>query len=252
VQNTFADVFSLAHVTRAPDGFLEAALRGAAEDEAPPDAYALALASERPMDTGPIYFERQVLRHCIKHAVNNLLGRELLTVPYLNGLAQQMSKTKDERLFDEYDGSYTWSVIHSALRKAGYDAHRVKDVPFPLIPSQRSGKFIVVVTYGLDAAEADAKGVGGHAIGVDCDRQLLDSQDDTPLPLTAAAFAPRTRPNPDFPRTRIAHAYRVLCRAPVPPCGGDHGAADAAFNEEFVQWRKTNPFTPAHVWRYSE
>lgn len=184
-----------------------------------PDAEALELKHRVVLGEGDIYFEKQVLKQCYKHAVNNVLGREVLTVDDLDAAAMALAAraTQLERKtaepvrcswHDAFDGLYATSVVYNALNKAGYALVRVKPADYRSLPDLNEGKFLVAVEYGVK----DASGAWmNHVIAVDCDRRLvLDSQGNKPLVLNRSTFFRKTGPNERYPLTRIARVHRIV------------------------------------------
>ena len=173
---------------------------------------------------GPVYFERQVLRQCFKHAVNNLLGREVLTVAELDAIAAALAARCPRRVrgepglktvawHDDLEGDFATQVIHNALAKHGYTMTHFREAERDpaLLPVQTSGRFLVRIVYGArDTSGAWAT----HVIALDADRGLLlDSQSENYLPLTSSNFKRKTAPNASFPGTRVAAVYRVAATA---------------------------------------
>jgi hypothetical protein len=189
-------------------------------DEEVPDDEALALKHRVVLcENSNVYFEKQVLKQCYKHATNNLLGGEVLTVDDLDAearvlganalkLAPGTSEPARCSWYDVYDGLYSTSVIHNALAKKGYRLVRVRHDDYQRIPDMPAGKFLVAIEYGVQDGQGHWM---NHVIAVDCDRRLvLDSQGNKPLALDRATFARKTGPNARYPRTRIARVHRIV------------------------------------------
>ncbi len=217
-----------------PGGKKEPPKKGAAPvDFEVPDAEALELKHRVVVcENSDVYFEKQVLKQCYKHATNNLLEGEVLTVDDLDAEALALA-AKATRLVsgtgepvrcawhDVYDGLYSTSVIHNALVKKGYRLVRVDHADYQRIPDLPAGKFLVAVEYGVRDAQGHWM---NHVIAVDCDRRLvLDSQGNKPLALDRATFARKTGPNARYPRTRIARVHRVV-RLPRKPSVAPHAS----------------------------
>jgi hypothetical protein len=189
-------------------------------DDEVPDAEALELKRRVVLcENSDVYFEKQVLKQCYKHAVNNNLGSEVVTVDDLDAEARVLAAralkpapgTGDPvrcAWYDVYDGLYSTSVIHNALVKKGYRLVRVGHEDYQRIPDMPAGKFLVAIEYGVKDAQGHWM---NHVIAVDCDRRLvLDSQGNKPLALDRATFARKTGPNARYPRTRIARVHRIV------------------------------------------
>lgn len=176
---------------------------------------------------GPVYFERQLLRHCFKNAINNVLGAQVLTVDDLDAAAcalearsRQRARGTGEsvkaRWHDEKEGNYSTKAVQNALVKKGYDLRRFREAERDpsILPQQTAGKFVVRVLYG---ARDTAGQWASHMIAIDCDRcLLLDSQAATYLPLTSRNFRAKTGPNARYPQTHIDRVYRVVDTRPRP------------------------------------
>lgn len=198
--------------------------------ERAPNAKAVAKKRRRPLGKGHVYFEKQVLKQCVKHAVNNALGGPILTADHLDALARARALrlappgAPPAPTYDAYDGMYSFGVVHDALRKKGCDVRAFTGIDFQRLPNLRAGQFVVCVNYGVPDATAPPLRTDGprppavmsHAFAVDCDRQLLlDSQLDAPVPLTPTAFAALTTPNAEFPLTRITRVYQITRSAHI-------------------------------------
>ena len=80
------------------------------------------------------YHETQVADWCGKHALNNLLQRELFTVQYLNEISARLSLNEaalllpgTERTIFGINGNYSIEVLINALMEQGYTPNRLLD-----------------------------------------------------------------------------------------------------------------------------
>ncbi len=164
----------------------------------------------------------QVLKHCLLHAVNNALGRQVLTVDELEAAARHLGErawlTLDEHgnhvrsvHYDDHDGSFSVLAVSNALAK-----HRVRlqrwrgGRPWGrLLTETTAGQFLVCVEYGKP--DANTGEMMSHTIALDFDRHLLlDSQARGPLELTLKNFRRKTGPSPSYPNTQIVKVYRLV------------------------------------------
>lgn len=204
----------------APEDFDAAALADAIDYDEEPGPEALRLKNRVLLGAGPIYFERQVLSQCYKHATNNLLEGPVLSVADLDAAGQQLNDTamiqarggerRQGRWYDKFDGSYSVKAVHNALSSKGYGLARMRrsQLDPQQLPAVTEGKFLVRIVYG----KVDAHGSHmTHVIGVDCDRGLLfDSQGLKPLELSRRNFRAKTGPNSQYPATRIDCVHRII------------------------------------------
>jgi hypothetical protein len=177
-----------------------------------------------------------VLKHCLRHAVNNLLGSNVLTTTELDREAELMRTTAPARVrgsqrtvplryHDRVDGSYTFAAVQQALTRRQYQLRHWSGRPYVDVCSMTEGKFLVCIEYGVRDSDG---GPMTHVIGVDCDRRLLlDSQDRGPLPLSETLFLRKTQPNRRYPETRIFRAYHLERRAEQPRGAATAGAPSA-------------------------
>lgn len=211
----------------APEDFDEAA----EADAGPPDEEALSWKHRVLLAKGPVYFERQLLRQCFKHAVNNLEERELLTVDNLDAAAIELGELALQRVqgqeglhpvawFDRVHGDYSTKAVHNALSKLGYRLERFREAERDnaILPRQTLGKFLVRVVYGA----RDTSGRWAtHVIALNADNcRLLDSCSRGPIPLTERNFKAKTGPNKRYPHTRISRVYRLVRITRTPAADG--------------------------------
>jgi len=182
--------------------------------------------------------ELQVLEHCVKHAINNLMGCAFLDVDELDAIARRLAATVLQyprgggepfltKWYDACDGAYSIKVAQTALEKRGYTLRRVHDTPYADLATVTSGKFVVCIAYGT----RDARGNWmTHAIGLDCDNcRILDSHSKAPIPATVRNYRAKTMPNATYPGTRINRVYRLvqLPTAPARPVAPASAPASA-------------------------
>ena len=120
------------------------------------------------------YFQRQTLGHCMKHAVNNCMGRTLLHSTDLSRVVSEKHKkglTGGQRNFEgNVNGEWNVNVLTVALRRKGFRLEKWSGshIMDRLLSPECKGKHLLLTNFCEDISLRQR-----HWISVDCDRRLI-------------------------------------------------------------------------------